>query len=186
MSSTVKIEAPNSVVMSSMHSSFENPMLLRSFVASDLEDFYQWASDPDVAKFMMWDKYNSMSEAEFFFKNFIEKHSWFKAICYKGKVIGSISLDKGKGAHVCKAELGYVLAKEFWGKGLGTEAVRLAIQDGFTDLEVVKIEAFVDPDNIASQRILEKNGFEKEGYLRKAVVQKGVIRDRIVYSTLKA
>lgn len=52
---------------------------------------------------MMWDSYKSRDEAENFFANVVEKHSWFKAICLGTEVVGSITLDKGKGVHSCNA-----------------------------------------------------------------------------------
>jgi RimJ/RimL family protein N-acetyltransferase len=132
----------------------------------------------------MWNSYTSRSDAELFFTNVVEKHPWFKAIYLGEKVIGSITLDKGKGAHSCKAELGYVIARKYWGKGIVTQAIQLAIQKGFEDLDIKRIEATVDPTNIASQRVLEKNGFEKEGLLKNYIVQKGVVKDRLIYALL--
>ena len=133
----------------------------------------------------MWNSYISRIEAEIFFASVVEKHPWFRAICLGEKVIGSVTLDKGKGAHNCKGELGYVIAKKYWGNGLATQAIKLAIQTGFQDLDVERIEAYVDPSNIGSQRVLEKNGFLKEGLLRHYVVQKGKVKDRFIYSILK-
>jgi RimJ/RimL family protein N-acetyltransferase len=141
-----------------------------------------WAVDDEVTKFLMWDSYSSYKEAELFFTCVIEKHPWFKAICFDGKVIGSITLDRGKGIHSCKAELGYVIAKKYWGKGLTTKAVQQTIQTGFEDLGIKRIEAYVDPTNIASQRVLEKNGFEREAFLKNFLVHKGIIKNRFLYA----
>ena len=134
---------------------------------------------------MLWERYTSREEAEAFFSNVVFRHEWFTAICLDGQVIGSISLDKGKGPYVCKAELGYVLAREMWGRGYATAAVGEAVRRGFDDLSVQRIEAFVDPDNLASQRVLEKNGFQLEGYLRECILHKGKIRDRLLYARVK-
>lgn len=159
---------------------------LKKFTVADIDDFMEWATDDEVTKFMMWDSYTSRVDVEDFFKNVVERHSWFKGICLGKKVIGSMTLDKGKGVEACKAELGYVMARKYWGNGFATQAVGLAIRKGFEDLEVERIEAFVDPDNVGSQRVLEKNGFVKEGLLRNWVVQKGVIKDRLVYAVLRS
>lgn len=164
----------------------EKKITLKTFTSADTNDFMEWATDHEVTKYMMWNTYNCRSEAESFFINVVEKHPWFKAICLGEKVIGSITLDKGKGAHSCKAELGYVIARKYWGNGLTTQAIQLAIQNGFSDLEVERIEAFVDPTNIGSQRVLEKNGFTKEGLLKNWIVQKKEVKDRIVYALLRS
>ena len=52
-------------------------------------------------------------------------------------------------------------------------------------MNIERIEAFVDPINIGSQRVLEKNGFIQEGLLRNYVIQKGILKDRFIYSFLK-
>lgn len=164
----------------------EQKVTLKELNSSHINDFMVWATDNEVTKYMMWNIYTSRREAEIFFSNVVEKHPWFKAICLGEKVIGSITLDKGKGYHGCKAELGYVIAKEYWGNGFATQAVKLATQTGFNDLEVERIEAFVDPSNIGSQRILEKNGFAREGLLKNYILHKGVLSDRYIYAILKS
>ncbi len=164
----------------------EQQLTLKTFTPADIDDFMEWATDDEVTKYMMWNSYTSRSEAESFFVNVVEKHPWFKAICLGKKVIGSITLDKGKGAHSCKAELGYVIARQYWGNGRATQAIKFAIETGFEDLDIERIEACVDPANIGSQRVLEKNGFLREGLLKKCVIQKGVVKDRFLYSCLKS
>ena len=168
------------------HKPNEQRITLKPFTSEDIDDFMVWATDDDVTKYMMWDTYTSRDEAIVFFTNIVEKHPWFKAICLNGKVIGSITLDKGKGAHSCKAELGYVVARKYWGKGLATNAIQGAMKTAFEDLNIERIEAYVDPTNIGSQRALEKNGFTQEGLLRNYVIQKGVVKDRFIYSFLKS
>lgn len=164
----------------------EQQITLKAFSSVDIDDFMEWATDDEVTKYMMWNSYTSRSEAENFFVNVVEKHPWFKAICLGKKVIGSITLDEGKGAHSCKAELGYVIARQYWGNGRATQATNLAIKTGFEDLDIERIEAYVDPVNIGSQRVLEKNGFVKEGLLKKCIIHKGVVKDRFLYSCLKS
>lgn len=158
---------------------------LKTFTALNIDDFMEWATDDEVTKSMMWNTYTSRNDADFFFTNVVETHPWFKAIWLNGKVIGSITLDKGKGPHGCKAELGYVVVRKYWGSGVATRAIQLAIETGFNDLDIERIEAYVDPANNGSQRVLEKNGFTKEGLLRNFVIQKGVLKDRFIYSLLK-
>lgn len=163
----------------------EQVTLLKTFTSADLDDFLEWATDDEVTKYMMWNSYTSRFDAEEFFRNVVDKHPWFKAICLGKKVIGSITLDKGKGAHSCKAELGFVISRKYWKNGFATQAIKIAIQSGFEDLTVERIEAFVDPSNIGSQRVLEKNGFVKEGLLKNCIIQKGIVKDRLIYAILK-
>ena len=94
-------------------------------------------------------------------------------------MIGSITLEKGKGIYACKAEIGYVLSIKYWGCGIATLGVKLAIDQGFKDLDVDRIEAFIDP-------ILEKNNFIREGLLKNYILQKGVLKDRYIYAIYKS
>jgi RimJ/RimL family protein N-acetyltransferase len=179
-----KIKLINQVDMTE-HTKHVQNITLKPFTSADIDDFMKWATDDEVTKYMMWDTYHSRNEAILFFTNIVEKHPWFKSICLDGKVIGSITLDKGKGAHSCKAELGYVIARSYWGNGFATNAIQVAIKTAFNELAIERIEAYVDPINIGSQRVLEKNGFIQEGLLRSCIIQKGVLRDRFIYSFLK-
>ena len=154
---------------------------LKKLTTQDLDYFWIWGSDPRVTQSLFWDAYESKDDASRFLASIVEPHPFFKAICYNGKPVGAVTLDQGKGRGNVRAELGYVIAKDYWGQGLTTKAVLLAIEDGFKELEIVRIESFVDPDNIGSIRVLEKAGLQKEGYLKKYLIHRGEIRDRIVY-----
>jgi [ribosomal protein S5]-alanine N-acetyltransferase len=167
------------------HQKIETKVMLRNLSSADLEYFYTWASDAEVAKTMTWEAYSSKEEAYKFLVEVVEKHPWFKAICLEGVPIGAITLSPGKGNSSCRAELGYVLAKAYWGKGIATAAVKQALDTGFNDLRVQRIEAFVDPDNQASQRVLIKAGMTCEGLLKNYTVFKGSLRDRYVYAITK-
>jgi RimJ/RimL family protein N-acetyltransferase len=158
---------------------------LRNLSSLDVDYFYTWAGDPEVAKTMTWEAYTSISEAEKFLNEIVVKHPWFKAICLDGKPVGSMTLTQGKGNLSCKAELGYVIAKDYWNKGIATAAVKQALKTGFIDLGIQRIEALVDPNNYASQKVLVKAGMEREGLLKKYMLFKGVLSDRYIYSITK-
>lgn len=160
----------------------EERVSLKSLSRMDLDSFYSWVSDVEVAKTMTWEAYNSRSDAENFLINVVENHPWFKAICFDGLPVGSITLNQGKGNSSCRAEIGYVLAKAYWGKNIATIAVKKTLKTGFSDLNIQRIEAFVDPDNIASQRVLIKSGMTCEGLLKNYTLFKGSLRDSYLYS----
>jgi ribosomal-protein-alanine N-acetyltransferase len=65
-----------------------------------------------------------------------------------------------------RAELGYILGREHWGRGFAGEAQRRAIDFAFEDLGLHRLEADTHPDNAASLRSLERLGFRREGLLR--------------------
>ncbi|MCO5581169.1 hypothetical protein L7F22_035047 [Adiantum nelumboides] len=159
---------------------------LRSFELSDIEHFMTWAGDDNVTQHLAWDTYTSKDNGKKFLESMAIPHPWFKAICFNGVPIGSLTLTQGSGLDCCRAELGYVLQKAHWGKGLITQAVKLALMQGFKELEIQRVEAFVHPENKASQKVLLKAGFVQEGLLRKYKFIKGTVRDCLVFSYLKS
>lgn len=165
--------------------SIEERVSLKQLTGQDVKYFYEWASDPEVAQSMTWEAHTSLIEAERFLKEIAGSHPWFKAICVDGIPRGSITLTQGKGNSSCKAELGYVVAKEYWNKGIATAAIKQAIKIGFNDLKIQRIEALVDPDNASSQRVLIKAGMTCEGLLKNYTIFKGSVRDRFIYSIIK-
>ena len=158
---------------------------LRPLRASDVDAFMTWAGDPAVTASLFWDHYTDRPAAQTFLRNVAEPHAWFMAICLGGTPVGAVTLDRRSGQHACRAELGYVLAREHWGKGIATAAARLALGDGFDALGVGRVEAFVDPENVGSVRVLEKAGMIREGLLRRYLVHRGRVRDRYVYATTR-
>ncbi|KAJ4760388.1 Acyl-CoA N-acyltransferases (NAT) superfamily protein [Rhynchospora pubera] len=89
--------------------------------------------------------------------------------------------------HQCRAELGYLLASQYWGRGIMTKAVKLVLGTIFGDMKgLERLEALVLVQNVGSQRVLEKAGFTKEGILKKYMIHKGKISDMVMYSFISA
>lgn len=107
------------------------------------------------------------------------------AIVYNDKVVGSIGIFRQDNIHFRTAELGYYIGADYWGKGIMTEAVRLACKHVFGSTDIVRIYAEPFAENIGSCRVLEKNGFILEGVLRKNAYKKGVFRDMKMYALIK-
>lgn len=152
---------------------------------TDVEYFMDWAGDDDVTRFTTWDSYTSLEVAKEFLRTVAIPHPWFKAICVDGVPIGSVTLNQGTGVNCCRAELGYVIGRKYWGKGFTTQAVKLALCLGFQELQIHRIEALVYPENKASQRVLEKVGFVQEATLRKYIYAKGKVRDCIMFGYVR-
>ncbi|WP_417605884.1 GNAT family N-acetyltransferase [Oceanimonas baumannii] len=83
-----------------------------------------------------------------------------------------------------RAEIGFGLGCDYWGKGYVNEAGEALIQYGFDSLGLRRIEAEIDPDNYASAKALEKLGFTLEGLLRQRWEVNGVISDSAMYGRL--
>jgi RimJ/RimL family protein N-acetyltransferase len=84
-----------------------------------------------------------------------------------------------------QVEIGYALLPNERGKGYATEATKIIVDYLFLSKDTVRIQAHIDPKNIASQKVVEKNGFKKEGLIRKCFFSKGEWRDMLLYSILR-
>src|ERR1043166_5166836 len=98
--------------------------------------------------------------------------------------IGSFGFQELEVGKSHRAEIGYALAKPFWGRGIMTEVVGRMCRHAFDELCLVKLTASVVSDNTASARVLEKNGFQEEGLLRKHYLKDGKPIDARVFGLL--
>jgi len=97
----------------------------------------------------------------------------------KGEVAGSVGFNKIEGY---KAEVGYWLARKYWGRGIMTKAVKLVTQFGFKKLKLRRIYAFVFTSNKASMNVLKKAGFKIEGLLKKNAKKGGKFLDDYLFA----
>jgi ribosomal-protein-alanine N-acetyltransferase len=144
-------------------------LILREPVLSDAADIFVFCSDPVVQK------YNarpivSVSEAE---ELIVRNRAMFHredgivwAVTLKGedRVIGMVGFSAW--SYHNRAMAGYDLAREYWGRGIGSEAVTRIIRFGFERMGLNRIEAETIEDNHESRRMLEKLGFILEGIRR--------------------
>ncbi len=127
-----------------------------------------------------------ISDAEFFInltKDEDPKQNF--GIEYQGELCGVIGIILQKDVYRKSAEIGYWLGEQFWGKGIVSKAVGLIVTYGFKDLQLERIYSAVFENNIASMKVLEKNGFQKEGIFKKAVFKEGKLMDEHRYYLLK-
>lgn len=104
------------------------------------------------------------------------------AITYQESFAGVVGLEPQSDVYAHNAEIGYWLGEEFWGKGIATKAVELAVLYAFETLAKHRIYAGVFAHNIGSMRVLEKAGFVKEATLRDVVKKNNEIIDEVLYS----
>jgi len=107
------------------------------------------------------------------------------AITVDDKAIGSIGVFRCNNIHVRSAEMGYYIAESYWGKGIGTSAVKQTCSYIFENTDIIRIFAEPFAYNTASCHILEKAGFQCEGILRKNAIKNGVILDMKMYALIK-
>ena len=102
------------------------------------------------------------------------------AICDAAGPIGGIGLNTERGDSRRSAELGYLMGKPFWGRGITTAAAKAVTAYGFETLGLIRIHARVRTGNNASRRVLEKAGYQCEGLHRRAGLKQGVPMDYIL------
>ena len=140
-------------------------LLLRPWKETDLEDFYAYASVEGVGEMAGWRHHQSREESRRILNHFIGgKHTF--ALEYAGRVIGSLGIEKYNEANYPElnelkgCEIGYVLAKDHWGKGMMPEAVKAVIDYlfDFENLDFIICGHF--DHNHRSARVIEKCGFQ--------------------------
>lgn len=103
-----------------------------------------------------------------------------------GRLIGEIELHKGLPAREHVSDIGYWLAKSHWGRGIMTAVVKSIVEHAFRDLGVQRITAPIFAQNVASARVLEKNGFTVEApCLRRAYQRNGQFYDARLYALVR-
>lgn len=163
---------------------------MRPWQMEDLQDFYTYAKDPDVGPWAGWKPHGSIEESQEILSRWVNNTDGNDikiALEDKatGRVIGSIGIEPDghrPGIEGCR-NLGYVLGKDYWGRGLMTEAVRAAIDYAFQVLKLRLLTVTHYTINERSRRVIEKSGFTYEGTLRSAsAIYNGEERDLCCYS----
>jgi ribosomal-protein-alanine N-acetyltransferase len=109
---------------------------------------------------------------------------WRWAIEDEGRIVGVISLGDVLRESLQLANVGYFVAQAFNGRGLATRAVADVVRFAFGEAGLHRLEAGTLPDNHASQRVLEKNGFMRYGLARGLLKIDGVWRDHVLFELL--
>jgi len=140
-------------------------MILRAWRQTDLEDFYEYASVDGVGQRCGWLPHKSIDESKMILDLFItEKNTFALELKENRKVIGSIGLeardaDLGIDENLMGREIGYVLNKDYWGRGLMPEAVKAVIAYCFRELDFDWLTCGHFVWNDQSRRVVEKSGF---------------------------
>lgn len=107
------------------------------------------------------------------------------AVTVNDKAVGSIGVFRRGNIHSRTAEMGYYIGEPYWGRGIGTSAVRQVCGYVFEHTDIIRIFAEPFAYNTASCRVLEKAGFELEGVLRSNAVKNGKVLDMKMYSLVR-
>ena len=164
-------------------------LLLRKLRLGDAEAMFAYASDPEVTRYVLFETHRSVEDSESFLRLATEGYErgdfgvWGVVLKDSGAFVGTCSMEVNP--EHARAELGYVLSREHWGRGLMPEAVRAVIRFGFGRMGLNRLEARCIAENTASARVMEKVGMTYEGTLREYELIKGAYRDMKFYSILR-
>jgi [ribosomal protein S5]-alanine N-acetyltransferase len=165
-------------------------MLLRPLRTDDASAVFYYAHNPEVTKYTNWDAHRTLEDSRRFIEQTIAAYQRGEnaelAIELKSdkKMIGTCGLINLSAEH-CRGEMVFAMAKEHWGGGLMSEALKAMITFAYGALQLNRIWAKVDPDNINTIRVLKRASWQFEGTLRQDVRVRGMFRDVNLYSLLK-
>ena len=161
-------------------------LLLRPWRMGDLRDLYDYARDPEIGPNAGWKPHSSRRESKRILRTFVGNEEVDAIVLREtGRVVGSIGLHPDRlhhgGMGACR-EVGYVLRRDCWGRGLMTEAVRRAERYAFETLNLDLLSVAHFPDNLRSRRVIEKCGFRYEKTLPGSYIDyRGVPMDEVCY-----
>jgi RimJ/RimL family protein N-acetyltransferase len=163
-------------------------VLLREFRSSDARAAYRWVSDPEAVRYVPLGPLDELGAVEYVEQLISEakrepRDAYTLAIVERatGEVVGSVALGIDSRAHR-RAELGYILQRDRWGRGYASEAAAMVVDFAFEQLGINRVWAVCDPENPASTRVLEHCGMACEGLLREDLLVHGLWRDSLLYA----
>jgi len=164
-------------------------IILRKLKMEDAPELVKYYSNIKVYRYLDWNGPETLE------KGYEVIKIWNKGYCdgwiirfaiadkITDKIIGTIFLSEFEGK---RAEIGYELSESYWRQGIMSEAIHEVLSLGFKQLGLIRIQAFVCKENMASKEILKKFNFKEEGYLRKFECHSvtGECSDMYVYGLL--
>lgn len=166
-------------------------LLLRKYKSSDADNMFKnWSNDFEVTKFLSWKPHNNIQTTEEIIAQWVEIYenniyNWAIELKEIREVIGGISIVKlDEASYSC--EIGYCMSRKYWGMGIMSESLKAVIDYLFSEIGFNRIVAMHDTNNIASGKVMIKNGMKYEGTLRQAKLHDNkYFYDLAIYSILK-
>jgi RimJ/RimL family protein N-acetyltransferase len=151
-------------------------LTLRRPLLSDAADIHEYASDPEVTRYMEWRTHTDANQAIEFLEACEMRWQSGEEFCW---VISVKPASRAMGAIACRVrghavDFGYVLNRKVWGRGYATEAARAVTVWTMNLPGVYRLWATCDAENLASIRVLEKAGLFLEGKLRRCTIRPNI------------
>ncbi|HEX9332702.1 MAG TPA: GNAT family N-acetyltransferase [Anaerolineales bacterium] len=167
-----------------------NRLTLRFVSEADLPAVYNIFSHPEVMRYWSYPPWTDMSQAQEWLEKVQEGYRTRNDIQLGIErradhvLVGTCTLFQFHAASR-RAEIGYALGRPYWGSGYMHNALQALLGYAFQTLDLNRLEADIDPRNIASAKTLERLGFQKEGYLRERWIVNDEISDTSLYGLLR-
>ncbi|OXA75549.1 ribosomal-protein-alanine N-acetyltransferase [Flavobacterium aquidurense] len=164
-------------------------LVLRRITSEDVNEIFELRSNPETMKYIPRPLVKTNEDALEHIAMIEDKIitnvgiNWGISLRDNPKLLGIIGYYRMQPENY-RAEIGYMLLPEFHGKGIIPESVNRLIRFGFDDLKLHSIEAVIDPDNLASEKVLQKCGFIKEAHFKESDFYEGRFLDKVIYSLL--
>ena len=164
-------------------------LLLRQFIASDLENVYKGLSDPEIIKYYGVN-YKTLEDTKAQMQFFVDLEKegtgiWWAVCSLDNKTFyGAGGLNSLNKVHK-KAEIGFWLLTEFWGQDIMTEVMPIICNYGFDNLELHRIEGLVETDNLNCKNVMKKLDFKLEGTMKDCEVKNGKFISLDIYAKFK-
>ncbi len=164
-------------------------MRLREPTLDDAEPLFKMYGDPEVMRYVGRPPHTRVEEIRERLTRDLEaihrgeSARWVLTPLGEPQVIGSVGLFHWSQSDY-RAEIGYLLGREHWGRALMKEVLPAVVRFGFEVMRLHRIDAQVDPENIASLKLLEGLGFKREGVLRESTFANGRFYDTVMLGLL--
>jgi [ribosomal protein S5]-alanine N-acetyltransferase len=167
-------------------------VLLRALGPEDASAVLEIFGDPEVVRWMAIARLRDEGEARAFIEDvdrLAEAGTLFQWGIGEGGESGGEVVGTATLAHVDlrhrRAEVGFAVVPRLWGRRIVSRALPVLVTHAFETLGLHRLEADVDPENTASLRVLETNGFRREGHLRERYTQDGRWHDAVLLGLLR-
>jgi len=164
-------------------------LILRQLTPHDAEDLFEYFSQDQVMQYYDLETFKTLEDADNIishFNNEFEKGKgfrWALELKYEKKVIGTCGYHNWHQEHF-KAEIGYELNPAFWHQSYMKEAILPILTFGFEAMGLHRVEAFIDPANISSEKLLHSLHFKEEGMMRDYFFEKGKFVDAKIFGLI--
>jgi ribosomal-protein-alanine N-acetyltransferase len=165
-------------------------LILRKFTIDDAEFMFKnWANDDDVIKYLTWPAHKDINTTKYVLEHWIEEYkendfyNWAIILKEINEPIGNIG-SVLQSDEIKMVRIGYCIGKNWWNKGIVTEALNELVKYFFTEVGVNRIESRHDPNNPNSGKVMIKCGMKYEGYMKQAEKTNQGITDTVCYGII--